>query len=172
MHDRVSEGKAVRVTPQEGAPGKRGGPRSWDLSWGELVRKVHQRRSRLPGERGACCPWLAPAHVASGFSRLDRLGHQGQGKKPGQRLRLREGTHLAGLGRRGRTWSSMRIQWSWDWGHSGSAWSGYHGKGRRSWCRLAGPTEGYGSSLGDVGDGQRTVVKCGLIRMAGCSRRT
>lgn len=79
---------------------------------------------------------------------------------------------LAGLGRRGRTWSSMRIQWSWDWGHSGSAWSGYHGKGRRSWFRLAGPTEGYGSSLGDVGDGQRTVVKCGLIRMAGCSRRT
>ena len=34
------------------------------------------------------CPGLAPAQVALGSSRLDRLGHQGQGEKPGQWLRL------------------------------------------------------------------------------------
>ena len=34
------------------------------------------------------CPGLAPAHVAAGSSRLDRLGPPGQGEKPGQGLSL------------------------------------------------------------------------------------
>lgn len=90
--------------PAGGAAGNRGGPWSWALLRGGDSRgkgTPEKEHATLGG--GWRCPWPAPAYVASGFSRLDSLGHQGQGERPGQReLRLREGASLSWAGRAGK----------------------------------------------------------------------
>ena len=81
MHNWVSEGKAVRVTSQEGTPGRRGGPWSWNLSWGEHVRKMHWRRSRLPGERRCRLPRAGSCPCGFRLFQAGQVGASGPGKE-------------------------------------------------------------------------------------------